>query len=174
MTGTSLVLATCSSVFSRLLLKYFLNVDASDLKGELVDIAGSRIKDFYECRKAVRYFEDLADKMCCSLAPIFDQPLETNTLNVNAVVTSLSTFLSSQLTVSALVANDLDIERLETMLAKSPEFRPLGFSEAELQLFQRSVTLALRFIVDTASTFPHFEEAYCSEYWNVLPECLNT
>lgn len=152
---------TLGPAVAKLLLKRFLQVP-DDIAGGLSDVAERKLTSWMDKREAEREFSRLGDDIVRRLAPLFENAAQA-TLNPEAVAHELRRTLETNVTSEFFVTRDLDAAELSAALHRA---RPLPngmFSEAETQLYDRSLDQAVRYVIDMAAALPKFEPAVAAE-----------
>jgi hypothetical protein len=163
MTIAEILLLKLGTRLSKFLLKTYLKEPGETIGDDLVDIAKGKIEGLLDRREAKRQFEGIGEKIAAQLLPFFDAETLPQEVNPEAVVDQLARTLDGNISAEFFLTRDLDPSKL---IAELKRVRPLPkgqFSEAEIQLYERSLAEAVRYVVEIAAKLPRFEAAQAKE-----------
>jgi hypothetical protein len=163
MTIAEILVVKLGTRLSKFLLKTYLKEPGETIGDDLVDIAKGKIEDVLDRREAKRQFERIGEKIAVQLLPFFQVEALPHEVNPEAVIDQLARTLEGNISAEFFLERDLDPAKL---IAELRRVRPLPagqFSEAEVQLYERSLSEAVRYIVEVAAKLPRFEVTQVKE-----------
>jgi len=163
MTIAEILVVKLGTRLSKFLLKTYLKEPGETIGDDLVDIAKGKIEDVLDRREAKRQFERIGEKIAAQLLPFFQAETLPHEINPEAVIDQLARTLEGNISAEFFLARDLDPAKL---IGELRRVRPLPtgqFSEAEVQLYERSLAEAVRYVVEVAAKLPRFEVTQVKE-----------
>jgi len=157
MTIAEILVVKLGTRLSKFLLKTYLKEPGETIGDDLLDVAKGKIEDVFDRREAKHQFERIGEKIAAQLLPFFEAETLPAEVNPEAVIDQLARTLEGNVSAEFFLARDLDPTKLITELRRIRPL-PMGqFAEAEVQLYERSLTEAVRYIVEVAAKLPRFE-----------------
>jgi NACHT conflict system protein/NACHT domain-containing protein/Leucine Rich Repeat (LRR) protein len=158
-----ILLVKLGSRLAKFLLKTYLKEPGEAVGAELVDIAKGKIEGYLDRQEAKRQFERIGERIAAQLLPFFEAETLPHEISAEAVIDQLARTLEGNISAEFFLARDLDPAKL---IAELRRVRPLPrgqFSEAEVELYDRALAQAVRYIVEVAAKLPHFEVTQVKE-----------
>lgn len=156
------------------LLAGWLGEPVSIVTSGLLGIASRRLRETQQRNQAKRRFEELAEKICSQLVPLFEREIETDNFSIPAIADQLARTIKTQLSAELLVFTDLNPAALANLFRERHCFPAEQFSSAEVSLYERALDETARYIVGIGRELPKFEEAFAAEVLARLTAQMNS
>lgn len=157
MTIAEILAVKLGTRLSKFLLKTYLKEPAEAVGTDLVDIAKGKIEGYLDRQEAKRQFERIGERIAAQLQPFFQSETLPQEVNAEAVIDQLARALDGNVSAELILARDLDPGKLLAELRQRHSLPQGQFSEAEVELYDRSLAEAVRYIVEIAAKLPRFE-----------------
>ncbi|HEX6902171.1 MAG TPA: NACHT domain-containing protein [Thermoanaerobaculia bacterium] len=148
---------------AKFLLKTYLKEPGAAIGSDLIDIAGKKIESYFDRKAVVRQFEAIGESLVAHLQPFFEVEALPHEVNSEAVVDQLSQTLNGNISAEFFLARELDSSKLLAALRNSHPLPSGQFSVAEIDLYERSLSETVRYLVEIADSLPRFDAAYAEE-----------
>jgi hypothetical protein len=152
---------------AKALFKYWLK-DASlaaDVSSSFVDLIGTVTTSERARRRARRQFEQIGEQIAESLLPIFEmEASRVDEAGCKAIVLAAAEAIENTKIDPALLAKEnLDPNALAEIIGRSRSEHTKHFSRDETALYDRVISEASQYVIDSASRFPKFSERVFAE-----------
>lgn len=145
----------------KVLLSKFLGPAGASGLTEALDLA---IQDAHAKRKARRFFQEISDNIISGLEPLFQEAISKGHLNAEVIAREVGQALENNVHPEFLLSNSFDPDKVLQELKKEHDFRSDQYSEAEIELYNRSLEYAVAFFIQIADTLPGFQLATTKDF----------
>jgi Leucine-rich repeat (LRR) protein len=148
--------------FAKLLLEIWLGKgNLNTAGGDTIDVLQRWVEGKLDRRRAHRDLEEVGERLASEFLPLFQDAQRRGQLNLEAIILALDTALEGATTASFFVAKDMEPSFLLTELKRARPI-PVGFSQAEEDLYNRALEASVRYLVEISARLPGFEEAFAT------------
>jgi len=160
---TSTLLDKLTIPIAKLLLANYLGKPLSIVTDSLVDIAGARIKDEIQKRRAENLFKELALQVVQRVLPLFNEEGKMPPSSQESVLAEICAALEKFVDSKTVVAADLNPSKLYEAVSRMCPLKAGHFSSKESALYDRSLREAMQLVVHLTRQLPQFDETLAAE-----------
>lgn len=117
-------------------------------------------KDYFERQELIRHFQRMAEKIVQRLAPRFQQAVDDGGVDLEKVVATLGNVLDREVSAAALLAQNLQPDKLAAAWQAAHPDRWNDFNSDERQLYDAAIADAARYFVQVAAELPEFQSRF--------------
>ena len=160
----ALLTAHLGTAMGKFALKNYLKDTAAGAVSEsLLDLAKKKIEDYATQRKAARQFEEIGDRVCKELLPLFEEAVRRDQINPEAIISELGETLQGRIEPEFFLTHDLDPKKLTAALDAARPLRREMFMEAETRFYDLALEKTVRYLVEVVHQLPKYEPTLAAQ-----------